>query len=117
MASLPAPARFTASNPPLGLCYFPPAAALTAVHTGRLLFCQALILILLEGSPPSLKEYLRLQRTVTVDVDAAGRKCRERMMDVVMMRDVVMMGDAQPQQRCFHDFRWAGAGVWEGVLA
>lgn len=51
--------------------------------TGLLLFWQSLILILLEGCPADLAQYLYLARTVCVDVDASGRKCRERMMTVL----------------------------------
>ncbi|KAF6260037.1 hypothetical protein COO60DRAFT_929266 [Scenedesmus sp. NREL 46B-D3] len=51
--------------------------------TGFLLFCHSLIIILLEGCPSDLARYLYLARTVCVDVDAAGRKCRERMMTVL----------------------------------
>jgi hypothetical protein len=42
--------------------------------TGLLLFCGPLILIALEGPPAAITSYLRLARTTTVDVDAAGRK-------------------------------------------
>jgi hypothetical protein len=41
---------------------------------GFLLFWQSLILILLEGCPSDLAQYLYLARTVCVDVDASGRK-------------------------------------------
>ncbi|WIA14287.1 hypothetical protein OEZ85_002821 [Tetradesmus obliquus] len=51
--------------------------------TGLLLFWQSVILILLEGCPADLAQYLYLARTVCVDVDASGRKCRERMMTVL----------------------------------
>jgi hypothetical protein len=44
---------------------------------GFLLFWQSLILILLEGCPSDLAQYLYLARTVCVDVDASGRKVGE----------------------------------------
>lgn len=51
--------------------------------TGRMIFCRALILIVLEGSYLAVAQYLVKARTEVVDVDSAGRKCRERMMDVL----------------------------------
>ncbi|KAI1883093.1 hypothetical protein AGOR_G00241690 [Albula goreensis] len=50
--------------------------------TGRLLMGK-LILILLQGTRKSIKEYLHLQKTVKVDVDSTGKKCKERMMSVL----------------------------------
>ncbi|XP_036410500.1 RWD domain-containing protein 3 isoform X2 [Megalops cyprinoides] len=50
--------------------------------TGRL-FMGKLILILLQGPRRSIKEYLHLQKTVKVDVDSAGKKCKEKMMSVL----------------------------------
>lgn len=46
--------------------------------------CSPLILVLLRGSPADVDEYLRRQRTETVDVDSRGRKCKERMMRVLV---------------------------------
>jgi hypothetical protein len=55
---------------------------------GGLYFCPPrLILILLSGSSDSCREYLRRHRTQTVDVDSSGRKCKERMMDVLWEGD------------------------------
>lgn len=48
---------------------------------------KPLILIHLTGPSPSIREYLRLHRTSTVDVDSAGRKCKEKMMDVLFDTD------------------------------
>ncbi|XP_053363666.1 RWD domain-containing protein 3 isoform X1 [Clarias gariepinus] len=66
--------------------------------TGRL-FVGRPILILLQGTKesiklskiynwmptlnPSLKEYIHLQRTVKVDVDSSGKRCKEKMMRVL----------------------------------
>ncbi|MBN3296659.1 RWDD3 protein, partial [Amia calva] len=50
--------------------------------TGRL-FMGKLILILLQGAKETIKEYLLLQKTVKVDVDSTGKKCKERMMRVL----------------------------------
>ncbi|KAI9034277.1 hypothetical protein DFJ74DRAFT_700671 [Hyaloraphidium curvatum] len=50
---------------------------------GGVYFRGRLILILLLGSAAGCGEYLRRHRTETVDVDSAGRKCREKMMDVL----------------------------------
>ncbi|XP_029929399.1 RWD domain-containing protein 3 isoform X2 [Myripristis murdjan] len=41
------------------------------------------ILVLLQGARPSIKEFCHLLRTVKVDVDSSGRKCKERMMKVL----------------------------------
>ncbi|XP_066299475.1 RWD domain-containing protein 3-like [Branchiostoma lanceolatum] len=51
--------------------------------TGRLLFQERLILILLLGSLRNIKEYITRQRTRSVDVDSAGRSCKERMLRVL----------------------------------
>ncbi|KAJ8357169.1 hypothetical protein SKAU_G00199630 [Synaphobranchus kaupii] len=50
--------------------------------TGRL-FMGKPILIILQGSRRSIKEYLHLQKTVKVDIDSAGKKCKEKMMRVL----------------------------------
>lgn len=52
---------------------------------GGLLFGPGgrLILIVLVGSAVSCKEYLRRHRTQTVDVDSTGRKCKEKMLDIL----------------------------------
>lgn len=59
--------------------------------------CRQLIWIYLEGSKDGLREYITLQRTVSVDVDSKGRKCKERMMDVLC--------EEQVQQASYSDFR------------
>lgn len=67
--------------------------------SGRLIFFKSVILIALEGAREDLNEYLRLQRTECVDVDSRGRKCKERMMDII--------ASVQPhskQSRCFQEF-------------
>eukprot|EP00195_Chlamydomonas_chlamydogama_P000812 CAMPEP_0202919582 /NCGR_PEP_ID=MMETSP1392-20130828/76183_1 /ASSEMBLY_ACC=CAM_ASM_000868 /TAXON_ID=225041 /ORGANISM="Chlamydomonas chlamydogama, Strain SAG 11-48b" /LENGTH=209 /DNA_ID=CAMNT_0049613001 /DNA_START=148 /DNA_END=774 /DNA_ORIENTATION=+ len=63
--------------------------------TGCVIFlCKAvsLILILIEGAGEDVREYLRRHRTESVDVDSRGRKCKERMMDVVAESDVKQRG-------------------------
>ncbi|KAJ8274437.1 hypothetical protein COCON_G00090620 [Conger conger] len=50
--------------------------------TGRL-FMGKLILIVLQGAKRSIKEYVHLQKTVKVDVDSAGKKCKEKMMRIL----------------------------------
>ncbi|KAJ8270323.1 hypothetical protein GJAV_G00113000 [Gymnothorax javanicus] len=50
--------------------------------TGRL-FTGPLILIILQGAKRNIKEYLHLQKTVKVDVDTAGKKCKEKMMRIL----------------------------------
>ncbi|XP_070194921.1 RWD domain-containing protein 3-like isoform X2 [Littorina saxatilis] len=51
--------------------------------TGRVLFCQRLILIVLQGPASAVKEYIVRQRTCNVDVDSKGHSCKERMMSVL----------------------------------
>ena len=51
--------------------------------TGRLVFQRKLILILLEGESRDVHQYLSRHRTVAVDIDSAGRDCKERMMSVL----------------------------------
>lgn len=50
---------------------------------GRLLFQGRFILILLEGRASDVQEYLTRHRTRPVDVDSAGRTCKERMLSVL----------------------------------
>ncbi|KAF7700278.1 RWD domain-containing protein 3 [Silurus meridionalis] len=49
---------------------------------GRL-FVGRPILILLQGTKESIKEYIHLQRTVKVDVDSSGKRCKEKMLRVL----------------------------------
>lgn len=51
--------------------------------SGRLIFCQKLILILLLGYRENLKAYLVQHKTACVDVDSRGHSCKERMMTVL----------------------------------
>ncbi|KAK5874589.1 hypothetical protein PBY51_019525 [Eleginops maclovinus] len=51
--------------------------------TGRVLLGRS-ILVILQGARPSIKEFCRLLKTVKVDVDSSGRKCKERMMKVLI---------------------------------
>ncbi|XP_074522599.1 RWD domain-containing protein 3 isoform X2 [Halichoeres trimaculatus] len=51
--------------------------------TGRLLLGQD-ILVILQGARKNIKEFCRLMRTMKVDVDSSGKKCKERMMKVLI---------------------------------
>lgn len=51
--------------------------------SGRLLLGRN-ILVLLKGSRTSIKEFCCLLKTVKVDVDSSGKKCKERMMKVLI---------------------------------
>lgn len=42
------------------------------------------ILVLLQGNRASIKEFCSLLKTTKVDVDSSGRKCKERMMKVLI---------------------------------
>ncbi|XP_047436081.1 RWD domain-containing protein 3 isoform X2 [Mugil cephalus] len=50
---------------------------------GRLLLGQ-IILVILQGSRCDIKEFCRRLKTVKVDVDSSGKKCKERMMKVLI---------------------------------
>ncbi|XP_076011958.1 RWD domain-containing protein 3 [Genypterus blacodes] len=50
--------------------------------TGRLLLGQY-ILIVLQGDRQHIKEFCHLLKTVNVDVDSSGRKCKERKMKIL----------------------------------
>ncbi|KAM8894080.1 RWD domain-containing protein 3 isoform 2-T2 [Spinachia spinachia] len=50
--------------------------------SGRLLLGLS-ILVILQGARSNIKEFCRLLRTVKVDVDSSGKKCKERMMKVL----------------------------------
>ncbi|KAL3869124.1 hypothetical protein ACJMK2_041860 [Sinanodonta woodiana] len=51
--------------------------------TGRLIFFERLILIVLQGHHHDIKEYVNRQRSVNVDVDSRGQSCKERMLSVL----------------------------------
>ncbi|XP_026147433.1 RWD domain-containing protein 3 [Mastacembelus armatus] len=51
--------------------------------TGRVLLGR-IILIVLQGAKPDIKEFCCLLKTVKVDVDSSGKKCKERMMKVLI---------------------------------
>lgn len=42
------------------------------------------ILVILQGTRPSVKEFCHRLKTVKVDVDSSGKKCKERMMKVLI---------------------------------
>uniref|UniRef100_UPI0037E7CE11 RWD domain-containing protein 3 n=1 Tax=Semicossyphus pulcher TaxID=241346 RepID=UPI0037E7CE11 len=50
--------------------------------TGRLLLGRS-ILVILQGDRANIKEFCRLLKTVKVDVDSSGKKCKEKMMKIV----------------------------------
>ncbi|KAM9860763.1 RWD domain-containing protein 3 [Aulostomus maculatus] len=50
--------------------------------TGRVLLGPS-ILVVLQGARANIKEFRRLLKTVKVDVDSSGKKCKERMMKVL----------------------------------
>ncbi|XP_043941637.1 RWD domain-containing protein 3 [Protopterus annectens] len=60
--------------------------------SGKLMFMGKLILILLQGDKNSIKEYLMLQKTVKVDVDSSGKKCKEKMMSI-LYETLIQQGD------------------------
>ncbi|XP_070763575.1 RWD domain-containing protein 3 isoform X2 [Enoplosus armatus] len=51
--------------------------------TGILLLGRS-ILVILQGARPNIKEFCCLLKTVKVDVDSSGKKCKERMMKVLI---------------------------------
>ncbi|BFZ16334.1 hypothetical protein BsWGS_19373 [Bradybaena similaris] len=51
--------------------------------TGRLIFCDRLIFILLQGTSQAVREYIVLNRTTKVDVDSKGKACKERLLTVL----------------------------------
>ncbi|XP_020510149.2 RWD domain-containing protein 3 [Labrus bergylta] len=51
--------------------------------TGRVLLGRS-ILVILQGERANIKEFCRLLKTVKVDVDSSGKKCKERMMKVLI---------------------------------
>ncbi len=61
--------------PPATLCSPGAPLLLRSSPPGRLIFQGNLILILLEGEAPALKDYLVRHRTESVDVDSHGRRC------------------------------------------
>lgn len=50
---------------------------------GRLLLGRS-ILVVLQGHKQDIKEFCHRLRTVKVDVDSSGKRCKERMMKVLM---------------------------------
>ncbi|KAG7264040.1 hypothetical protein CRUP_028742, partial [Coryphaenoides rupestris] len=53
------------------------------LHLATTLLSGRLILILLRGARKDIKEFCHLLKTVKVDVDSSGKKCKERMMKVL----------------------------------
>ncbi|GFR49064.1 hypothetical protein Agub_g11090, partial [Astrephomene gubernaculifera] len=81
--------------------------------TGRLIFQGNLILVLLEGEADAVRQYLVRHRTENVDVDSRGRKCKERMLQVIVQAPHPLTGGAsqQQQQGSAAGSRSAAAGV------
>jgi hypothetical protein len=50
---------------------------------GFILFWEKTIIEIIEGFKSDINKYLKRLRTCTVDVDSAGKVCKERMMDVL----------------------------------
>lgn len=50
---------------------------------GCILFWEKHIIEIIEGYKSDISKYLKRARTCTVDIDSAGRDCKERMMDVL----------------------------------
>jgi len=80
--------------------------------SGRLLFLEALILLLIEGPASATREYLLRARTRPVDVDFKGHPCREHMLRVerTLLRPPAFPGPFQQAQL-------AGVGQLRELLA
>ncbi|XP_071505727.1 RWD domain-containing protein 3-like [Diadema antillarum] len=60
--------------------------------TGKILFVDKLILVLLEGQQKNVKEFVLRLRTQKVDVDSSGKSCKEKMMTV--LKEAPSAGDS-----------------------
>lgn len=56
--------------------------------SGRLLFHGKMIWIILYGESKNIKEYLKWHKTCNVDVDSSGRSCKERMLTVLLEKEL-----------------------------
>ncbi|XP_059913937.1 RWD domain-containing protein 3 isoform X1 [Gadus macrocephalus] len=56
------------------------------LHLTTRLLSGRWILVLLRGARTDIKEFCHLLKTVKVDVDSSGKKCKERMMKVLCER-------------------------------
>ncbi|KAM8888021.1 RWD domain-containing protein 3 [Synchiropus picturatus] len=65
------------------------------------------ILLLLLGSRTSVKEFQHLLKTSKVDVDSAGKKCKERMMTVLIERRCSGTHESSPSS--FEERRYQSA--------
>ncbi|KAM4871533.1 RWD domain-containing protein 3 [Thomomys bottae] len=77
--------------------------------TGRLMFMGKIILILLQGHRSNIKEYLMLQKTSKVDVDSSGKKCKEKMISVLLETKV------QTEHTRFLAFEVKEYSVWDDL--
>lgn len=50
---------------------------------GKILFCNKLIIVLLQGETENIKNFVVRLKTVSIDVDSKGHSCKERMMTVL----------------------------------
>lgn len=48
------------------------------------MYCVSLCILIVTAVVMSLQEFCRLLKTVKVDVDSSGKKCKERMMKVLI---------------------------------
>ncbi|XP_037610108.1 RWD domain-containing protein 3 isoform X1 [Sebastes umbrosus] len=74
--------------------------------TGRLLLGRT-ILVILQGARPNIKEFCRLLKTVKVDVDSSGKKCKERMMKVLI--------ESPSSSSCGHGLQGFGVKNYESL--
>lgn len=51
---------------------------------GKMFFSGRLILLFVEGEAGSVSEYLHRHKTCKVDIDSAGKPCKERMMNIII---------------------------------
>uniref|UniRef100_A0A3B3ZFD0 RWD domain-containing protein 3 n=1 Tax=Periophthalmus magnuspinnatus TaxID=409849 RepID=A0A3B3ZFD0_9GOBI len=61
--------------------------------SGRLILGRN-ILVLLQGNKANIKEFCCLLKTVKVDVDSSGRKCKEKLMKVLIETPVFCSGSS-----------------------
>ncbi|XP_060583364.1 RWD domain-containing protein 3-like, partial [Ruditapes philippinarum] len=70
---------------------------------GKILFCNKLIIIILQGDIKNIKDFIVRLKTVSVDVDSKGHSCKERMMTVLCehqhnISDIIRFKDFNRQE-------------------
>eukprot|EP01026_Neomeris_dumetosa_P012612 TRINITY_DN14394_c0_g2_i1.p1 TRINITY_DN14394_c0_g2~~TRINITY_DN14394_c0_g2_i1.p1 ORF type:complete len:288 (-),score=23.46 TRINITY_DN14394_c0_g2_i1:64-927(-) len=55
--------------------------------SGCVVIFGKIIRVVLQGTKISIKEMTKLWKTVSIDVDSKGRKCKERMIDILIEQD------------------------------